>query len=322
VLIAGGRGPCGASCGITQGTGELYDPGSNTFSSAGNLAAARQEQIAIRLDDGKVLLAGGFSNAVGSGPIASAEIYTPGSGFIATGAMGFSREEGAGAKLADGRVFVSGGYGSGGNTAEIYDPTAGTFAGAGSNMSVSRALHTATFLPGSGKVLIVGGIDGSSLATAELFDPSTGLFTATGSLATARHGHIAVLLPNGKVLIAGGINLSSGTLASAELYDPAGGGTFSSAGAMTIPRQEFTATSLADGKVLLAGGRSAGSQNATLEVYDPVAASAGTFTAVGTTMSSGRAGHAASLLSSGKVLISGGDSASASFLATTSVYQP
>ncbi|MGP0070757.1 MAG: kelch repeat-containing protein [Bryobacteraceae bacterium] len=69
--------------------------------------------------------------------------------------------------LNSGTVLIAGG--DAGPTAELYDPTAGTFASSAS-LNTARENHTATLLP-DGTVLIAGGYNGTVLASAELFTP-------------------------------------------------------------------------------------------------------------------------------------------------------
>src|SRR5437016_11586342 len=130
--------------------------------------------------------------------------------------------------LPSGKVLITGGSQPTGPScciflasAELYDPTAGTFALTGS-MSTVRSGHTATLLA-NGRVLIAAGKDNSGLPTSstEQYDPITGIFVSTGSMATGRAGHSAPLLPNGTVLVAGGFDATFSILASAELYTPA-----------------------------------------------------------------------------------------------------
>jgi hypothetical protein len=171
-------------------------------------------------------------------------------GFTVTGSMATERANHSATLLNSGKVLITGGVDNSGNvlaTAELFDPSSGTFSSTGS-MSTTRTGHTATLLA-SGKVLVAGGCDsgGTCLSSAELYDPTTGLFTATGSMGTVRTAHTATLLQSNKVLIAGG------NTASAELYDPVSG-TFSSTGAMGTIRSGHTATLLTSGKVLVAGG--------------------------------------------------------------------
>jgi len=149
-----------------------------------------------------------------------------------------------------------------------------------------------------------------------------GTFTATGSMGTGRTGHTATLLPNGKVLIAAGCNNDSQALANAELYDPTTG-TFTKTGSMGTGRTGHTATLLPTGKVLIVGGinHDTGRDSLTsAELYDPTT---GAFTATGS-MGTGRADPTATLLSNGKVLITGGivSNDSTDSLTSTELYDP
>jgi hypothetical protein len=162
---------------------------------------------------------------------ASAELYDPKTGtFSPTGSMATARAFHTATLLADGRVLIAGGDPSGWNfnsliaSAEIYDPSTGTFSATGS-LIVGRAWQTATLLA-DGRVLITGGggdyTNRSFLASAALYNPKTGTFSPTGSMTEPRTYHQATLLLGGRVLITGGYGALA-PLASAEIYDPASG---------------------------------------------------------------------------------------------------
>jgi hypothetical protein len=304
---------------------EVYDVGTGTFTEiVGDDGLGIFGHTATLLQNGTVLLTGGFINDVwdygGSASSNGAGLYDSATGVLGgTDNMTANRGCHTATLLADGKVLIAGGAdtdptGTGLASAELYDPSTGTFTATGS-MSVGRYLHTATLLQ-NGKVLIVGGVSTSAsepYATAELYDPATGTFTMTGAMATAREQHTATLLADGRVLIVGGTtsppaSLSSAWLATgnvdlqgtatAEIYDPSTG-SFSGTGSMAAARTFHTATLLPNGTVLIAGG---GNENSTAEIYDPTT---GSFS-ITVGMMIGRSGHTATLLPNGSVLVTGG----------------
>jgi N-acetylneuraminic acid mutarotase len=319
VLVVGG--PDGSSpCCRQLGNAELYDPATGQWSATGSLSTPRVGHIAVRLANGKVLVAGGGTsylpvigvNYTYNNAEISAEIYDPDTGaWSATGNLSVARVSHTETLLADGRVLVTGGYGVGSvvlNNAELYDPATGAWKPAGT-MNSPRSLHTATLLPGGG-VLVVGGLNTifypPLLRSAELYDPATGSWTATRDAITARVLHTATLLHNGKVLVAGGVRVEpfdhyGDGVDKAELYGPATG-QWSATGSLAASRVVQTATLLPNGRVLVAGGYSDYNIVSTAELYDPVTASWSVTGSLKTVHSE----HAATLLASGKVLVVGG----------------
>ena len=130
----------------------------------------------------------------------------------------------------------------------------------------------------------------------------------TGSLNTSRFYHTATLLSDGRVLVAGGTgprlqNFPYPGLASTELYDPATG-NWAVTGSLNAGRLLHTATLLLNDKVLVTGGwpdHTSGGIMSSAELYDPAT---GNWTpTIG--MQVGRAGHTATLLSNGRVMVVG-----------------
>ena len=311
-----------------QTTSPAATVASGTFAPTGSMTTPRQGATAVRLLDGRVLVAGGSSDPETA--LASAELYDPKTGtFSATGSMSTARNAYTVTLLRDGRVLFAGGSDDIGAlaSAELYDPATGRFSATGS-LTSARDGHTATLLS-NGLVLIAGGQGGYSavLASAELYDPATGRFSATGSMTVARTGHSAAPLADGRVLIAGGQTTTEiagethlSVLASAELYDPSTG-KFSPTGSMTATRELPTVIRLSDGRVLFAGGSGGGplGQGAvtSAELYDPTT---GQFSRTGSMSSSGY-WQAGALLSDGRLLVAGGMTVFAK-LDTAQLYDP
>ena len=290
VLVVGGATDRCPSLGPLS-SAELYDPATGKWTTTGGLKSGRCGCAATLLRDGRVLVVGGAGS--------SAEVYDPATGkWTATGSTSTAHGHDPTTLLRDGRVLVSGG------SSELYDPTAGLWSPTGGMVAADRSNHAATLLR-DGKVLAAGGlVNGGPSSSAELYDPATGKWSATGSMNAPRNEPAATLLSNGRVLVVGGTDTGS-----AELYDPSSG-RWTPTGEMNHARGQFTATLLTDGKVLVVGGATVvgskdGIQSFTFfpsELYEPAP---GAWADAGDRIVA-RAGHTATLLDNGKVLLAGG----------------
>lgn len=320
VLIAGGSSNFDVITPATvYSSAELYDPATGTFARTDSMASARHWPSATRLNDGKVLITGGFNGSTSE--IASAELYDPATHtFSATSSMSIPRYTHTATLLDSGMVLIAGGWSGhpGGMvaSAELYDPATGTFTPTGS-MTRERSVHTATLL-NDGRVLIAGGTSGTEyVASAELYDPATGTFVSTGSMTRGAEASSATLLNDGRVLIAGGWTPGPGPSSRAELYDPTTG-TFTVTGSLAEDRYAHTGTLLDSGMVLMAGGRSNSGALASGELYDPTT---GTFAAAGS-MADSRMYHTATLFNDGSVLMVGGAAPNPEARASAELYTP
>ncbi|MFD7411569.1 Kelch repeat-containing protein [Kitasatospora purpeofusca] len=321
VLLTGGSDA--ASAVLTRTA--VYDPAAATWTAGVPLRFPRRLHTVTRLDDGRVLVAGGTSGASPLSPgLTGAELYNPADDTWKSAAdMREARWGHSAVLLADKRVLVAGGVAvrSGDSvkalrSAEIYDPATDTWTDGGA-MTDARTGHSAVLFKG-GQVLVCGGTapisghDDASLAFCELFNPTTRAWTPTGSLVLPRSRHQAVAASDTAALVFGGATPGA-----------PGDGTFDPFAGLTVERFDLATgvwtalpaspggrglhrvVPLGGGKFLLVGG--------TAEVRDGVGYrsalvfddTTGAWTAAaGTTV--GRWAFAATALSDGRVLIAGG----------------
>ena len=214
VLIAGGE----VEDNEPVESAEIFRANALSFQATGSMHHARVAHTATLLEDGRVLVTGGYSGQVS----ASAEVYDPKTGsFSETGSMTTARCKHTAGLLPDGRVLIAGGSDNRGwngnlSSAEIYDLKTGKF------MPVSPLNDSRFKLPdeavrlADGKLLIAGGSK-----QVEVFDPASGKFLlAAGEMADARHYMAETKLKDGSVLLTGGYPNSDQATAQAWIYKP------------------------------------------------------------------------------------------------------
>jgi hypothetical protein len=161
VLVTGGSSEMiGYVC---MTSAEVFEPATKTWGQTAALAEARCYGTATLLPDGRVLVAGGFSEA-SPFATASAELYDPQSQhWKAASPMKRARYLHTATLLKSGLVLVAGGGGERAlKYAELYDPETDTWSET-TPMGDVRQNHTATLLP-SGEVVVAG-------TSAEVYGP-------------------------------------------------------------------------------------------------------------------------------------------------------
>ncbi len=221
-LVAGGLATS-KSPNVYMSSAEVYDPATDTWSSAGNMVGARAYPQAVRLASGKVLVAGGLADDMNS---KTATIYDPATNsWSATAALAIAGQtEGGAVLLPSGKAMLFGGYsGAIVATTQVYDPALDTWT-LGPAMAAARASFAYGMV--GGKLVVAGGLTpaGTTLNTVEIFDPATSTWSAGPPMSANRRWVSGTVLGSGEFLVAGGYD-GSKELASAEVYSAASGCT-------------------------------------------------------------------------------------------------
>lgn len=161
----------------------------------------------------------------------------------------------------------------------------------------------------------------TALAHPVLVDPA---WDVAAFMSRERTHHSATLLFDGTVLVAGGFDEAGAAVAEAEILCPEdsicpGGVTFATTGSLAVPRGAHTESAVANNKVLIAGGRLTRAATTAIVSTEVFNAATGLF-GPGPNLSVGRFGHTATVLSSGKALLVGGEDGTGD--STADVYDP
>ncbi|MDD2762200.1 MAG: hypothetical protein PHH11_18130, partial [Methylomonas sp.] len=168
VVVAGGISATDSEGSVLY-SAELYDPVSNSWSSAGSLNTEMPIWKAILLKNGKVFVIGYYYGS------SRAELYDPDSNaWSSAGSIAFAPWSTI--LLQNGKVLVIGFYYDDSQRidAELYDPDSNTWSSAGS-LSARYSPGKTILLPNN-KVLNVGGalnVEGTNWASAEIYIPQT-----------------------------------------------------------------------------------------------------------------------------------------------------
>jgi hypothetical protein len=310
VLIAGGRGRAGTTD-VVLDTAEVFDPATGRFTPArgtmigGNQTGKRGRMAhgAAALPTGEVVLVGGQTDVAGTSQLATLEYYTPSTGQ-------FTAVSGSLAEAKSDPLVIT--YLSQGITKLMI---------AGGRKSSNPQQSTAPHV---------------SLKSANIFrGDSKSLSASNFQLLTGRFGATAAAISSGEFVIQGGINRDSATAspipAGFEIFDPAterftqSNKALASNNNKALNHDRFSCDMAIMGSgtgavpAVFGGRDNASNPNAvvdTIEFYEP---STNSWTVVTARLITPRAGHTATRLANGDILIIGGKSALGQVLASTEI---
>jgi hypothetical protein len=296
---------------------ELYDPSTGLWTYTGSLNTPRSLFNAVLLNNGKVLVIGGFGSSYPFG-IMTCELYDPstelwtytGSTITPRIAIGSSNINAV--LLNDGNVLILGGQdlGAQDGACEIYNTSTGIWSHTGRIPVFDGFTYVNLILLSNGNVLAVGKGDILTVPAYSIFDINTNTWSypltaiPSGIPVPADFINLTELL-TGDILYAGGH-----TLPASQTYNQLSS-TWTNTGALNFPRLSCVTVTLGNGKALIVGGSNDFSIFSIFsivtplpqcEVYDPNT----TQWIVDASLNNRRTFHTATVLPNGMVLAAGG----------------
>ena len=279
------------------------------------LPAARGGHAAALLPSGEIFIVGGFS-AESEESFASAWLYRiENDSWRPAASMENARNAFSMALLPSGAIVVAGGRQEDDlipacedlTSVEIYFPEDNLWFSAQS-LELGRFSSAAVLLP-SGAVLMTGGKNNleGNLRSALLFQLDLSVWEPGAVMAELKGDVQTVLMVDGNLFTAGGSTDGPGSseTATIEIFDSGLNAWHTSPAALQIPRSSYGMVLLQDGRVLIVGGLNHElGLLASMEIYDPENDSIGL---LGLDLSVPRRFSSATVLSSGEVLICGGE---------------
>ncbi|MFH1131913.1 MAG: kelch repeat-containing protein [Pseudomonadota bacterium] len=267
----------------------------------------RLQHSATLLPSGNVLIAGG-TDGDDHQPTASTEIYfANNANFLAGPDLESARLAHGGAIQRQSTVLAGGVTSAQTLTTSVESFEDGALR---SLPALQIARHSfALILLDNKDLMACGGFDeqGNPLASTEFLAPGAARWRNGPSLNVPRAYHTATLLFDGTVLLVGGLTNNGQASLSIELFDP-NNMTISEMGDLHLARWAHTTNQLLNGKILVAGGFASSKNGSPTSVVEEITIEAGGTLNIKKPffLRYPRAGHTATLLQSGMLLITGG----------------
>jgi hypothetical protein len=274
---------------------EIYTRSTNSWTYTDSMAEARTDFASVILNDGRVLAIGGSN--LNASVLSTCEWYDPlTKKWSGAPAMNVARSFHKAIVLPGGKVFVAGGYD---NSCELFDPTSNKWT-ITSPMVYTHLSGMSMVMLTNGKLLALGGTGAKNKA--ELYDPFFGVWTAVGDLNSDRvFSNVVASATIGYALVYG--STESSGMQTAEYFNN-NTSSFNSTASMGTMRSNSPGILLDDDRILTYGLG---------DFFAPIDTKAIEVFGYSTGWSSpktnfiGTSGYTISKLTTGEILVSGGN---------------